>query len=274
MNNTKLIKANFFNSRSRQQVLSNAPLLSTRELVPQGMGFDYYEHDSYESPTHTIEHHVVCLVLDRVRPERRLDGIYRHENPNPGSVHTVPAQVEHRVAWDIPGKFILFSVQPQTLKEIAPETINPDKIELLPAFSKPEPDPLIASIGMAIKQQLETNPDGCSFYLEHLSNTFLAHLVQNYCSVTPLFKEYGDGLPRYKLRQAIDYIHDNLDSKINIYDIAQLVDISNYYFCRMFSASTGISPYQYVLRQRVSRAKDLLKNSKLRSGRYFLRMWV
>ena len=85
------------------------------------------------------------------------------------------------------------------------------------------------------------------FYLEHLSNTFLAHLVQNYCSVTPLFKEYGDGLPRYKLKQAIEYINDNLDQKINIYDIAELVDVSNYYFCRMFSASTGISPYQYVL---------------------------
>ena len=35
------------------------------------------------------------------------------------------------------------------------------------------------------------------------------------------------------------------------------------YFCRMFSASTGISPYQYVLKQRVAKTKDLLKNSKL-----------
>ncbi|MGD1921091.1 MAG: hypothetical protein ACFCAD_20740, partial [Pleurocapsa sp.] len=257
MHKIEPIKVNHFDKRSRERIIPNAPLLSTKALVPQGINFDYYQYDAHEIHTHTTEHHVVCLPLDRIRPERKLNNIYQHEESNPGSVHAIPAQTKHWVAWNTPGRFIIFSIQPQALKEIAPETIDPDKIELLPAFSKPEPDPLIASIGVAIKEQLKTNPADCSFYLEHLSNAFLAHLVQNYCSLTHLFKEYGDGLPRYKLKRAIDYINDNLEQKINTYDIAKLLDISNFYFCRMFKASTGISPYKYDLRQRVSKAKDL-----------------
>lgn len=263
MNQTKPIKVDHFNSRSCQQILSNAPLLSTKELALEGIKFDYYQYDTHETPTHTIEHHVISVVYSQIDTKRRLNGIYLDENQNYGSIGVIPAHVEHWVTWKENIKFALFSIQPQALKEIAPESINPDKIELIPAFAKPEPDPLIASIGMAIKQQLENDPHGCEFYLEHLFHALSAHIIQNYCSITPLFKEYAGGLPRYKLKQAIEYINDNLDKPIKITDIAKLVDISQYYFCRLFHNSTGITPYQYFIHQRVARVKDLLKNSKL-----------
>jgi len=42
--------------------------------------------------------------------------------------------------------------------------------------------------------------------------------------------------------------------------------MSPYHFSRMFKLSTGLSPHQYVIRQRIERAKALLTNTDLPVG--------
>ncbi|MEM9509917.1 MAG: AraC family transcriptional regulator, partial [Cyanobacteria bacterium P01_E01_bin.35] len=113
----------------------------------------------------------------------------------------------------------------------------------------------------SIKQQLEINPNDCDFYAEHLKNALFAHLIQNYCSREYRFKDYGDGLPPYKLKQALNYINDNLEHTIKLTDMAVMLNMSQYYFCRLFRESTGVSPYRYTIQQRVNKAKHLIENS-------------
>ncbi|MEO1593102.1 MAG: helix-turn-helix transcriptional regulator, partial [Cyanobacteria bacterium J06632_22] len=43
--------------------------------------------------------------------------------------------------------------------------------------------------------------------------------------------------------------------------LAQLVGMSQFHFGRLFKQSLNLSPYQYLLRQRVERAKQLLKQT-------------
>lgn len=52
-------------------------------------------------------------------------------------------------------------------------------------------------------------------------------------------------------------------SVIKLSDLATLVGISQFHFSRSFKKSVGISPHKYVMKQRVERAKSLLKNSGL-----------
>jgi len=60
-----------------------------------------------------------------------------------------------------------------------------------------------------------------------------------------------------------DYINDNIASEIKLSDLANLAGISQYHFSRLFKKSLGISPNKYVIKQRIERAKSLLKNSDL-----------
>ncbi|MDJ0621078.1 MAG: helix-turn-helix transcriptional regulator [Calothrix sp. MO_192.B10] len=53
----------------------------------------------------------------------------------------------------------------------------------------------------------------------------------------------------------------HLDREIKLADLAQLVDMSQFHFGRLFKQSLGLSPYQYLLQQRVERAKQLLKQT-------------
>ena len=254
---------NYFDPRSRRKILSKDPILSTVNSPPEVVRFDYYQYGPDETPVHKTDHHMVCLSFCAKGPERRLGNQYKQETISPGSVIVIPEKIEHWSAWKHPARFATFSLQPQTLAKIAPDAVNPDTLELIPAFASPKPDRLISSIGLAIKQQLETDSHGCDFYLECLFNALLAHLVQNYCSCTHRFKEYSDGLPNYKLKQALEYINDNLDKPIKLKAIAKVVDLSHFYFSHLFKESTGMSPYKYVIQQRVTKAQELITSSKL-----------
>jgi AraC family transcriptional regulator len=37
------------------------------------------------------------------------------------------------------------------------------------------------------------------------------------------------------------------------------LDLSQYYFCRVFKRSIGMTPHQYLIQQRVEKSKQLLK---------------
>ncbi|MEM8674161.1 MAG: hypothetical protein AAGF83_09865, partial [Cyanobacteria bacterium P01_G01_bin.67] len=182
-----------FSPKSRQKILPQKPLISALDLGWQSFNFDYYEHDSHETPVYFMEHHMIGLSLGKMKTERKLDGKYRQEQANFGSVNIVPANVEHWSAWKSLGKFAVLSIKPEALAKIAPETVHLERVKLIPRFFTTESDHFITGLVMSIKQQLEINPNDCDFYAEHLKNALFAHLIQNYCSREYRFKDYGDG---------------------------------------------------------------------------------
>ncbi|WP_083894110.1 AraC family transcriptional regulator [Rivularia sp. PCC 7116] len=60
-----------------------------------------------------------------------------------------------------------------------------------------------------------------------------------------------------------DFCSICLFSKFKLSDLANLAGISQFHFSRLFKNSMGISPHKYVIKQRVERAKSLLKNPEL-----------
>jgi AraC family transcriptional regulator len=71
------------------------------------------------------------------------------------------------------------------------------------------------------------------------------------------------GLTQAQLQQSIDYIHSHLDRELSLEQIAAVINISPTYFASLFKHATGISPHQYVIRQRVKQARSLLLKTDL-----------
>ena len=61
----------------------------------------------------------------------------------------------------------------------------------------------------------------------------------------------------------MEFIEQNLSSSMTLTELAAMADVSRFHFSRAFKAATGESPYQYVLRRRVERAKMLLADSQM-----------
>jgi AraC family transcriptional regulator len=67
------------------------------------------------------------------------------------------------------------------------------------------------------------------------------------------------GLGPARLRTITDLVHARLEDELGLDELAQSVGLSTAHFARMFRKSTGETPHQFVLRQRLERAKTMLR---------------
>jgi len=76
-------------------------------------------------------------------------------------------------------------------------------------------------------------------------------------------KYLNDGLVKWRLRRAIDFIEENLQYNISLSDIAGHAGLSRMHFAAQFRRSTGLSPHNFLIIRRVERAKRLLSHGQL-----------
>jgi AraC-like DNA-binding protein len=69
------------------------------------------------------------------------------------------------------------------------------------------------------------------------------------------------GLAPRVVRRIREYIDDNLDQRISVELLAGLANLSVCYFVRAFKQSMGVTPHDYLIRQRVERTKQLLSDT-------------
>ncbi|MEO0896193.1 MAG: AraC family transcriptional regulator [Bacteroidota bacterium] len=65
-----------------------------------------------------------------------------------------------------------------------------------------------------------------------------------------------------RLCQSQAYIHSNLDSLLDLDTLSQVACLSKYHFIRLFKEVYGETPRQYLIKQRLDKAKSLLVTSK------------
>lgn len=66
------------------------------------------------------------------------------------------------------------------------------------------------------------------------------------------------------ITKARNYIHEHQTEEISLGQVAKAVNMSSYYFCKMFKKVTGINFTDYVARVRIEKSKNLLLNPNLR----------
>ncbi|WP_244608551.1 helix-turn-helix domain-containing protein [Bradyrhizobium algeriense] len=60
-----------------------------------------------------------------------------------------------------------------------------------------------------------------------------------------------------------EFVDAHVSKEIGISELAGLIGLSQFHFVRAFKHSVGLSPYQYVLSERISVAKEMLSVSNL-----------
>ncbi|MEO1392239.1 MAG: AraC family transcriptional regulator [Cyanobacteria bacterium J06634_5] len=152
-------------------------------------------------------------------------------------------------------------LQDSFLRQVAEDTVgqNGDRIELVPAFQTR--DPQVESIATLLLAELHQASADNRLYTDSLANVLAVHLLRHHATTRPELPTYKGGLPQRQLVQVLDYIDAHLSREITLADLAKLVGMSQFHFGRLFKQSLGLSPYQYLLQQRVERAKQLLKQT-------------
>ena len=241
------------------KVTLRVPLLSSHEAKWKGILLEHHRQPAWEIPKHSNHHHTIIVHHAKTQVERVLDQHRQIEQIIPGNIAIVPADISHQSRWNQESEVTLLMLEP-SYSQIACE-MDCDRVELVGHFAKS--DPLIYQIGLALKTQLETNATNNRLYIESAVALLSAHLLQYYTSRNIKLHNNTQGLSQRKLHHIIAYISDRLNDNLSLAAMAQELDMSQYHFCRLFERSMGISPYQYLIQQRVERAKQLLVQGKL-----------
>lgn len=243
-----------------------SPTLTSYAAGWSSVSLEYYCQPAGESPKICLDHYVVGIHLGQdCHLEWQIDGVAKGRLQkkifSSGCMSLLPMQHSRWARWDRTTEALMLNLEPHLLVRNAAELLAVDQVELLPQTSLE--DSLILQIGLALKADLESHKPGGRLYAETLTNALAVHLLRNYSAHSHKSVHYLGGLSPTQLRLVIDYINDHLDQELGLEELAAIAQLSAFHFCRSFKRSTGFTPHQYVIRQRVERAKLLLKDRKL-----------
>lgn len=92
---------------------------------------------------------------------------------------------------------------------------------------------------------------------EHLISTIIHKILYELTHITSTSEKMMDR----SISQVISFIEDHFTQEITIEELAEITNLSVYYFARTFKRYTGTSPYQYILDYRIHHAKKLLQTT-------------
>lgn len=157
---------------------------------------------------------------------------------------------------------------PALIREAARDVgVDPDRVELVGSVGGH--DQQIERIGLSLLPELDTEePLGGGLFAGALARALAVHLLREHSTLgwgarRAAYREPGGGLSKLALKRATDYVGDNLAGDLALARLSRAASTSPYHFSRLFKESTGLSPHQYVIRQRVEKARDLLTNTDL-----------
>ena len=99
--------------------------------------------------------------------------------------------------------------------------------------------------------------------LSSATNLLITHLARQYTQLQWSLPQVRGGLSPSVLNRVKEYIHGHLADPLSLADLAQIAELSEYHFARMFKQSMGVAPHQYVMNARLIRAESLLRHTAL-----------
>jgi AraC family transcriptional regulator len=249
------------NQQEAARVLPHSPLVASYHTGWKGLTFTHYCHPPHKTVEHCLRQHSLVITDTKscFQAERCLDGKFKHYTHGHGRVDVIPAFLNHWTNWDREIEFSAIAICPTLLDRTTQELMQ-HEIELIPQLSID--DPVIQQLALALKTEIQTGCMSGRLYGESLGTALAARLVQNYAASKPSLEFKTNGLPQSQLKRVIDYIKANLAQDLSILDLATLTSMSESHFSRSFKQSMGVAPYQYLVQQRVERAKQLLKQQE------------
>lgn len=251
-----------FLARGRRVPFFGRPDLASLDHGWAGFGFEEADSPSEPLPRHAWSKTTLLLVRDgHGSLSWKHRGVTSHDAVAPGTVSIMRRDVELQSA--VPtGSFRMMVLQLDSgrLQTMAPDRfLDIDRSLTSPCVTR---DRHLAALLSAMLLEVRSGCASGRLYGESISIALLAYLAGRYAS--PAIAASGPRtLSATQMRRVVTYIRENLDRDISVSTLAELVQMSTSHFARVFKATTGLTPYRYVMGERVTAAKELCAATSL-----------
>jgi AraC-like DNA-binding protein/CheY-like chemotaxis protein len=118
-----------------------------------------------------------------------------------------------------------------------------------------------SSDNVTLERIKDTNPNGIiikPFKSIDIRTTVSVVLHNFKSSQKEDFNETEIEFVPFVLKEAVSYINDNIEEKIDIKILSSMTKYNHLHFIRIFNKYIGLTPYQYILKKKVEKAKELI----------------
>jgi AraC family transcriptional regulator len=120
-------------------------------------------------------------------------------------------------------------------------------------------DPRLGALVAAAHAEMVAGFPSGRLFLDSIEQAMAVTLVNGHALRHRPVQMYKGGLGAARLRKIKEMVHAKIEDDLSLDEMAQSVGLSTAHFARMFRKSTHETPHQFVLRQRVERAKAMLR---------------
>ncbi len=253
------------------QRLNRTSGLSSRQLGWDGILVEQHRYASIPGKTEEKELPALSdhwLILPMGHPSyvsQKSDDRWHESTFQQGDSLLVPA--EQPSYWRCPGSKAIqteldIHLQPKLVEQVAEASgMDAARVNFVNRFG--QQDLNLQHIAMLLLAEVKSGGMMGQLYVESLTQVLVVHLLRHYAKSIQIVTSENRSLTRAQLQQAINYIHAHLNHDLSLAELASIVNISPTYFAGLFKQALGIAPHQYVIQQRVERAKSMLSKTDL-----------
>jgi AraC-like DNA-binding protein len=122
-------------------------------------------------------------------------------------------------------------------------------------------DPVMRSLTGALIPAFARPDQVNTLFVDQIGLAFRAHIAQTYGGMQPVRPRVRGGLAGWQERRAREIMSEDLSGEVPLAQLARECGLSASHFTRAFRQSVGMAPHQWLLAQRVERAKERLLHS-------------
>ena len=209
------------------------------------------------------ESYVACVHLDRLDSyDVWCDGEQQTSRAiESGAMHIN----DMRQAWqaDIRSPFdvVNFCVPQSAFNEITSEEGSAPISELHCPINLARADIVLKNFAQGLLPALAKPDQTNRLFADHAARAVTAHLAKTYGAIQLRAKYGRGGLAPWQERRAKEMLRANLSGDLGLPELASACRLSSGHFSRAFKQTVGCPPHQWLLHQRVERAKELILNT-------------
>ena len=120
-------------------------------------------------------------------------------------------------------------------------------------------DARLRGLATAVHAEMVAGFPSGRLFLDSVEQAIAVALINGHAVGHRPMQIHRGGLGSARLQRIKEFVDANVNADLSIDDMAQSVELRASHFARMFRKSTGETPHQFVLRQRIEHAKTMLR---------------
>jgi AraC family transcriptional regulator len=243
---------------------SDSLLLTSAPLGWSGIVVEQHRLPPAEMPEHSATGHAISVNVG-TKPTSfawsRGRGGWDDRPTNPGHCRILTYGESNPSRWLQTYNDVMLIIDPLFVADVVGDGLAADRIEFINRHSIV--DSVIADFATTFRAELAADAPNGVMYAESLTVALVLHLLANYGVAKPKVPSPRGKLNAFQLRAVLECIESQLDEDVSLLTLARQAHISPFHFARLFRATVGVSPHQFVLRLRLERAARFMKAGKM-----------